>query len=327
MIIRLFTGNQLITWIILPVIAIVLWLWAASNSFPVYYDSSMPFYFLLIHWIESQPRFLVLSFSLLLVFVQSIHLNYIIRKYNVLYKSSHVPALVYLFMMSLAPPITGFHPLLLVNSLWILALGMIFKLYKQNQPMRLDFDISLLISLASLFYFPAILYYGVYLLALAMISTFSWRDIIISLLGLVLPYVFVAFAFFYTDHWSELLHTLKEDSFRGQIDPGALLLSSYQLSFYFILILFVAGILRLANNFYKNVTQTRRYQQIILIVTIFSVLIIMFSSSYGVYRYCLLCIPFSVVLSYLFISGKRKWFNEIIFVLFVAVILYNYWLG
>ncbi|HNT81153.1 MAG TPA: hypothetical protein PKH65_10775 [Bacteroidia bacterium] len=327
MIIRFFTGNQLITWILLPIIAITLWLWAATSSFPLYYDSPMILYQTVVSWLEQQPRYVVLFISFSLLFSQSLHLNYVLRINNVLYKKSHVPALVYLFVMSFAPPLIGFHPLLIVNSILIIILSLIFKLYKQIQPMRLDFDISFLIGFATLFYFPVIFLYLIYLISLAMIATFNWRDIAISIIGLLFPYFFVVswiIIFSPTGfNWSDLWY----DTIPTHFDPSALLLSAYQISFYFMVILFTIGLIRLGNNFYKNVTQTRRYQQIVLLLTIFASLSIMYSVEYGMYRYCLLSIPITVVLSYLFISGSKKWLNETVFILFIALICYNYWLG
>ena len=100
-------------------------------------------------WISGLLVFILISF-------QAIYFNRIISKFEVLYKPSNLPALIYIVLACLLPPFIGLHPFILINTLLLWILQKIFRLYKNDNTLGLCFDIGFLISILSMFYYPCI---------------------------------------------------------------------------------------------------------------------------------------------------------------------------
>ena len=79
------------------------------------------------------------------------------------------------------------HPVLFVNLLVLACFDKAFALFKHPAPVRLTFESSLFTGIAFLFYFPAVIYYLLLLLALGIIRSLTVRGWIITLVGFLRP--------------------------------------------------------------------------------------------------------------------------------------------
>lgn len=123
----------------------------------------------------------------ILVTTQAFHLNLVLNKHEVLYKSTWLPSLLYLFMAGLLPPFLWMHPLLFVNSILIFVLDRLFSLYKNPSPLSLAFDSAFLLSLSALFYLPAVILFIFYFLCMIILRPFSWREWMAGIMGMFFP--------------------------------------------------------------------------------------------------------------------------------------------
>lgn len=94
--------------------------------------------------------------------------------------------------------ISGSAPMLMVNLLLIFILGNLFKLSETLNPIPLVFDSSLLLGICSFVFFPAVFLLLVIWAALLIHRLNLWRYYVVSLIGLMTPYLFLLTWLFWT---------------------------------------------------------------------------------------------------------------------------------
>lgn len=324
MVINFFRSQQPLAYIMLAITAIVIWIAGYGSNFAVHTDNAMPFYFFILSIIKPFPTALYFLSALTLIIIQAIHLNNIINKHEVLYKSSLLPGLFFILLSCAIPQFISFHPLIIVNSILIFILDKIFRLYKNETPLALDFDICVLLSVATLFYFPAIIFILIYAIGLIILRPFSWRDWIVGLMGFLTPVFFVILYFFLTERLNEFGEMVFRNEITRQFNIKNAIPPGYPFTVVLVSIVSLLSILKLRGSFYKNVAKTRNYQQIILFFLVVSLLFLIFTPSAALYRFSILAIPLSVVIAYYFLAAKKMWISESLFYIFIILIIYNY---
>lgn len=326
MVLKFFKSQQPLAYIVLGVIALVFWTSGYFLNFTINNNNALPLYNLLLSILNTEHKFIYFLLGVVLVASQAIHLNIIISKYEVLYKNSFLPGLFYILLMSSIPPFISFHPVLIVNSILIFVMDKIFRLYKNDSPLALDFDICVLLSIMALFYLPAVAFILIYMIGLIILRPFSWRDWIVGAMGLVTPVGFLLLYYFLNDQTSKVKDFIFSAGigFSREFNLNNVIPAGYPLIIIWIGVLLLLSFLKLRTNFYKNVSKTRNYQQIILFMLIISLIMTAFTSSHMSYRFTILCIPLSVMIAYYFLAAKKAWLTETLFYLLIIFIIFNY---
>jgi hypothetical protein len=324
MFIKLFKNQQPLVFIILPVAILLVWLISDFNYFMVAADNGMPLYTLAISMVKGWPSWLIAVFCALLISSQCLHLNWILNKYEVLYKSSYLPALIFFLFSAFLPQFVIFHPMLFVNSIMLFVLERILRLYKNDSPLSLDFDSCLLIGIASLFYFPALIFSVLFFISLTILKPFSWRDWIVGAMGLVLPYFFLFVIYFMNGNLTMLLNTLISTPISDRIEVKNLVPTGYSVTVGIISCLLIVTLWKLRNNFYKNDIKTRNYQQVIIIFIVTALACALATKEDMLYKLTILIIPLSVVVANYFLTIKKNWLAETVFLILLATVFFNY---
>jgi hypothetical protein len=148
-------------------------------------------------------------FAWILVVGQAFYLNYLINKYEVLYKPSFLPAFLYVLLMSFSNKVMWLHPAIFANLLILVSFDKAFSLFKHPAPIRLLFEGSFFSGLAFLFYYPALVFYLLLLLALGIIRSLSIREWMVTFVGFLLPLYFACVWFFWQGTLPGFLAALK----------------------------------------------------------------------------------------------------------------------
>ena len=119
MLIRIFRSTQLLPLILLAILSGTMWMVSKSDSYRVVEANGMPLYDLVVAVLGNLPIWAGPLIGFVLTFSQAIHLNLVLNKHEVLYKNSWLPALLYVVLIGILPPLLWFHPLLFVNSILI----------------------------------------------------------------------------------------------------------------------------------------------------------------------------------------------------------------
>lgn len=324
MIIRLFKGQQPLVFIVLPVFILVVWLFSGFQYFSIASDNGMPLYSLFFKFVNGWPSLLLAFLCFVIIGMQCLHFNWILNKYEVLNKPTYLPALFYFLFTAFLPQFVIFHPILFVNTLMLFVLERIFRLYKNTLPLSLDFDICMLISLASLFYLPALLFCILFFLSLTILKPFSWRDWVVGLMGLLIPYFFTFVFFILTDNLGSLTDMLARSPLPDHVAINNLLPDGYRLTIVVMGVFFVAGLLRLRNNFYKNDIRTRNFHQVIVVFIFTSIVCALLTKENMLYKLSIIVIPLSIIITNYFLYLKKNWWAELLFLTLLTTLVFNY---
>ncbi len=324
MLTRLFRSTQISALVVLAVMALLMGWVSYSYHFRIVPTNNTPFYNLILRLYSGLPVSFYFITVMILVISQALHFNWILNKHEVLYKASWMPAAVYLLISTILPPFFWFQPLIFANSILLFAIDKLFYLYKNEYPLAFEFDSCFLMALASLFYFPLIIFIVFYIVSILILRPFSWRDWIVGILGFGLPFFF-AFVYYF---WNNMLMSFYERVFisgiKRQIELHSVFVQGYTFTLLLVAIVGALAIIRLRANFYKNVSKTRLNQQVTIFYFVCALLIILVSREELLYRFSILSLPLSIFISYYLLSGKRIIIAELILYLFIGSWVYNY---
>jgi hypothetical protein len=324
MIIRLFKESHPVSYLLVPVF-ILLFLaisWQGPGEYVV--QNPMPLYDLVLSLVAHLPEWITGLIVYLLLVSQVFHLNLIIGKHEVFYKNSFLPALFFMIFLVIIPQFMTFHPVLIINSILLFILDKLFKIYKNNSPLTAAFDACFMIGVSTLIYLPAISFFLLFAFSILILKTFSWRDWIVGLTGLVLPFFFAFVYFFWIDGLDKMKDIFYLNDLTRIINTTGLAIQGYRITLVTVGILIVLTLVRIRQNFYKNTSRVRNFQQVVFMFLFTALVSLAFTGSVAVYRFAILTIPISTLVSYYFLAGKKAWLNEVAFWILMAVLVLNH---
>ena len=316
---------------LIPFFALLLWLpgffkeiFIASNH-TGFVDQS------LLKVVSFLPKFFQVLLAVLLVSAEAVYLTVVINRHEALEKNTYLPALFFVLLMSFSGDVVLFHQNIIVNFLLIFACDKIFSLFKNDWPVALIFDCGLLLSVASLIYFPCVILFFFFLIVLRILRPANLREWGIAFVAFALPYFFLAVYAFLTDSLGKRLEGMTEHCKIGkEIVQAGSNLPSFHFSVLpfvaFLLCLLLLSLVRLRANFYKNSIKTRSVHEALVILSTFIFVEILFLKKIELYHFTQLAVPCSVFLAYFYITAqKRLWVYETSFWILVALIVQSYW--
>src|ERR1700712_3679510 len=111
-----------------------------------------------------------------LIFVQATLVNYLVNRYNLLGKSTFLPALMYITVTSLFIPFLILSPPLICNFLVIWMLFKMFELYKGDEAKSISYDLGMIVAVGTMIYLPFIYMFLVIWISLIIFRPFDWRE-------------------------------------------------------------------------------------------------------------------------------------------------------
>ena len=191
MIFNLIKSRQPISFVLFPLLVIALWLPAFLSEPEHTFTNLMPLYELFVSVVGGSGK-LALIIGVLLVVAEGLLLNRIIDTHKILPERNNLVAFFYILFSSIHTSFLYANPVLLANLFIIIALGQLLTIYNQKSVLKEVFNASVLISIASLFYFPSILMILLIWATFIIIRPLEWRNYILSLLGPLLVGIWLA---------------------------------------------------------------------------------------------------------------------------------------
>jgi len=251
---------------------------------------------------------IVLSFLLTTFF--SIALNNLIYEKDVIKKSNFVLAFVFLLLNT---PFLINYKMMIFSFFLLLFLNNLLKLYKQKQPYSLVFNAGIILSLLSFYISHTLILFPLIILSTLVFRNINWRIIVISLLSLLVPYLFVwTYQLFFHQ---KLLFPI----FKFQYIPINFDISFYplhqQIWFSVFSIVFLFSVFELFRWMYKKSIRSRESFIIIIFFLLISVFIFLFTENTE--SVFLAFIPLSIIMANFFVYYKKSRLSEFIFILFL----------
>ena len=321
MLIRFFKNNNPASFILLPLFALGLWLVGFFSRQDTVTKYSMPFYEFIAKPLNS-IHFIGIIIALILIIGEAFLLNYIVNENEILSKPSFLPALFYIVFMSNDNRMLMLYPMLFANFFILLGIHKLISSYRKDVAFSNAFDAGILFSLATLFYFPCIVFLFLLGIGFVLFRPFNWREWVISVFGILMPYLFVIAYYFWNDMFSKsqisemFLPSLRNES---KLD--------FSQHFYFILmigwvlVLFSFGKLFTGSG---EVSQKSKKSMLFLLwFSLFALLSVLFTVKISIHSFSALAIPSSVFCADYFLKIKKKWWAELLFLILLLSIIIN----
>ncbi|MBS1765419.1 MAG: hypothetical protein JSS90_10680 [Bacteroidetes bacterium] len=325
MIIRLFKSAQTPPLFLVPLLSlIIVFMSFRINDLHLIKDVSHgPLYLLLTEIPVLQVRWVILSLVFFLVTTQIYFFNYVVNRYEVLFKKSNIPAIVFFLLYACIPDFLIFSPFLIINSFLTILLYSLFGIYKSESPLAHAFDTGFVLAMMILFYTPAVILVPFLFISIAILRPFSSREWISTLIGIAVPFVLMITVLTVMDKLQFLKAGYHDHEWIPVLKLN-MLETKYLITALAITFMIVLSMLKLSKNYFKNIIRTRKFQLCFMLLLLFVFVIVMLPIQHTPARYSLLITPVALFLSYYFLTIKKMWWFELLTILLLSIIALNY---
>ena len=248
--------------------------------------------------------------AIAIMFVQSLYLKSIATRHKLFPRYTYVPAFVYLLLTSIYPAFGYFNETLIINWFLLGAMDIMFSFTQTNQPRKLIYNASFLLSMAALFQFTMLAYFLLLLVGMVLFRSFNLGEWSVALMGYVTPPYFLACILFLADRFH---------LFSSWAHVGFSLTSDIASLFYLIvtmagiLILLATGIYATLQNVALSNIYTRRDWLALTFYFIISVVVAVLTDKAVKTEWLVVMPPLSIVISHALLLEKNKRFSNFIF--------------
>jgi hypothetical protein len=125
-------------------------------------------------------------------------------------KESLLPVLFYYLLAAGFTEALSFGPALFASLFLMMSLFLILRIYGYNQPYKQVFSASFCVAIAALFYPPAACFMFFIWLSFLTYRIASWREWIISIIGAIVPYMYLITYYYWVGSLPEIVSNYNE---------------------------------------------------------------------------------------------------------------------
>jgi len=326
MLINFFRTSYFTQYFVLIIISILLWMGGFMHpvSMPVEPDISTPIYNLVYSWLHNFPfPTTLIAFTLLLF--SALLLNYILIINQVMPKNSLISALIFIVLMSSDRYLLTLHPVLISMPIMIFVVHIILDAHDKQDLTRSSLSLGILISLASMIYFPAIFLIPVIWLAYMVYSIASFKEWIITLIGFTIPYLYVFTWYFISDSFPDVLLAYQLNF--NRIFQTLMVYDIFQIIIWsgIVVLLIMPSMTRVLTSLNTLTISMRKKISVIAWFTLLSIVMIFVSGNIEFNIVIYLC--GSTFISFYFAITKKSAWNELVFTALLIGIAVNNFLN
>lgn len=274
----------------------------------------------LLYSIFGANQFAYQLLTTLLIFIQAVMLNEILKGRQIYSDLTLIPALLYLVLMSVFPDFYILSPALLANTFLLIVLRYTFLHIAERRRYNSVFEIGAYLGIATLFYFPSIaMIFGIILAFLSFTST-KLRDFLLMGFSFIFP-IFVAFLVFF-------LSNSEYDFYLNYVESIFYLRPVFYISPLYLLMLFalplvlsIWNILR-ASEYVRYTNYQNACQTIVVFWFVFAVLSIFLDSEISAYSLIPAVPAFVFFMTHLFLMLRNTLLKEALFLGLLLVSIY-----
>jgi hypothetical protein len=324
MLLRIFKGTGPGVIFLIIIILIAVWVSAILNQrlHPrfIYESDPMPLYGfvkLLIH--NSHNLGVILSF-LLVSLMAFLMVNFNTTVFFI-HERTFLPAFFYVLFGGLFPDQQLLNPVIPASIFLMLAIMRIMDGYHKTGTAYNYFDAGILISTGSLFYANLIWFGLLVIIGIALLRTGNAKEIVISVLGLLTPYL-ITFGIYYVlgkDIFA-LMKLIGDNLFtRSTFYPLPRLTV---VALIFIVALILVSLVQLMQRMNSKKIKSRKTFSLMIWILLVSITVYFALPSASVELVWLISIPVSYFLTHYFVFIKKKLVPEILFSFLCFIILF-----
>ncbi|PZP50317.1 MAG: hypothetical protein DI598_05835 [Pseudopedobacter saltans] len=258
---------------------------------------------------------------LILVSLQANRLNAATNNLFLFPKDNALPGMVYVLFTALLLQWNNISSPLIMNTLFIEILATFRILHSVEKPEKLIFNLSMLTSVGVILYPPSLVWTLILLFGLISLSSFKFRLIIVWIIGLLLPFYFLAAYLFLSDNYVHVFRFIPKLELQNLKLTGNPLL--YLVAWGFVGISVVFGILTGQQNSGKLMIAARKIWGLMSFAFLLTIgnAFLFPKESLQVLLFVMICA--SLLASNIFYYASSKWVINLWFWLIVLGIYYT----
>ncbi len=258
-------------------------------------------------------------FAMILVFIQGLMVNGIVKRYKMTKNSGYVPAMLYILFASFIPEFLYLSPVLLANTFGIIAIFQMFRWYRNYEAASEIFNVGFWLAIGSMFDFSLSAFYFLALVGLSNLRSFKSNEIVILTIGFIVPYFLVGVGQFWFDQfdsfWNELV--LANFSFFDVVIENTAL-TYLKLIVYVVVVLWI--FLQSQQYYFKTSIQVQKNINVLLFSIFISLLSIIYVTSYSLENLIYLAFPIAFFTALNLLNAKKTAVAEVIHLLLIATL-------
>ena len=203
----------------------------------------------------------------------------------------------------------------IISFLLLFYLNILFSAYQKDKPFTESFNANFLLGTIGIFYSQILLLFPLIIVVFLTFRNMSLRSVIISLMGLIMPFLFYwGYTFLFDVPFS---FSIPVYSFVSPSIPGVNNLNYAEITWYFLLaFILLCSFLELLFWLYKKSIRSRK--SFLVILSYFCLLMCIGVTD----SYYLVLTPIAIIVANFFVYSKRGRFAEILFFLFILSSIY-----
>lgn len=311
MLLRIFRSQSPLQFILIIPLFLGLWYSSYGNGImqiPSNFDIGL--YGFIFKMVSPFPVFSSLL-ALTLISFQTIILNYLLIKNNLSQRNNLLPSYIFILLTGSTYSLTQLSAPLIASLFIMLGLVELLGMYELKDPFKECFNASFFITIASLFYLPAITFFLLIWISFLVYRVLSWREWIISLIGFFSVCIFGWFYFF----WNNQVPLIW-----NQIEQFFSFPEHFHVNFnrfgYFIwgiiALIFLGALSNLMNHINEKVIAIRRKIWVIIFMFIIALLSFFYANQQFRFHIIFLTIPATIIINYSMLNRKKTLPSEII---------------
>jgi len=261
-----------------------------------------------------------LAFGLL--YLQAIVLTNFINSQRMMNRSNYLPGMSYLLITSLLPEWNYFSAPLLINSILLLILSGLFRIYNQPNAKATIFNIGLALGIAGFLFVSSLTFVIWILLALAVMRPFRLNEWVLCIVGITVPFYFYAIYIFIKGKWSW-------QAFLPHISIGVPSLEQtawLAASVFLLMIPFLAGGYYVQDNLRRMLINVRKGWSLLLLYLLTALLLPFVNTNDTFENWVMAMVPMAAFHACMYFYSPWRWFPLVMFWITVAFVLtYQYY--
>jgi len=260
--------------------------------------------------------------AFILLFTQAIALTRVINDDRMMQRSNFLPGMAYMLITSFFPEWNYLSAPLLINSILIIVLGWLFKIYNQPKAKGTVFNIGVAIGISSFIFFPSLTFVIWVLFALMVMRPFLINEWVLGLLGITTPYYFYGVYLFFTGQW-DIEKVVPYLTVRMPSLQQSIWLAASSL---LLMIPFLTGGYFIQDNLRRMLIQVRKAWSLVLLYLLVAFFVPFVNTSNTFENWVMAAVPFSAFHACTYFYPPRKLFPLILFwISVVFVLVYQYY--
>lgn len=323
MFLRIFKGNGpgVIFLIIITLIAI--WASALLNQrlHPrfIYETDPMPLYGLLKSVIHNSHTVGVIISFLMVSLMSFLLVNFNTTVFFI-HERTFLPAFFYVLLGGMFPDQQLLNPVLPASIFLMLAVMRILDGYHVSGTAYSYFDAGLLISTGSLFYANLIWFGLLVIIGIALLRTGNLKELVISILGLLTPYLITFGLYYITGKDVGSLWKLFGDNMSSKATYYPFQRVTI-VTMIFCLALIAISLVQVFNQMNTKKIKSRKTFSLLNWILIISILVYIILPSVSIEMIWITAMPVSYFLTHYFVFVKKKVLSEVLFTLLLLFVL------